>query len=62
MKYTSPEFPIHILDDLFVKFTSFNYGKIEERIKSINGFIELRKNSNIICTFPNYRNNKNWFD
>ena len=62
MKHKSPEFPIHILDALFVKFNGYNHGKIGERIKSINGFTELRKDSNIICACPNYRNDKNWFD
>ena len=62
MKHKSPEFPIHILDALFVKFKGYNHGKIGERIKSINGFTELRKDSNIICACPNYRNDKNWFD
>ena len=62
MKHKSPEFPIHILDSLFVKFNRYNYRKILERIKSINGFTELRKESNIIRACPNYRNKKNWFD
>ena len=62
MKHKSPDFPIHILDGLFVKFNGYNHGKIGERIKSINGFTELRKDTNIIRSCPNYRNDKNWFD
>ena len=62
LKYKSPEFPIHILDTLFVKFTGYNHRKIRERVKSIDGFTELRKDGNIICACPNYRNDKNWFD
>ena len=62
MKYKSLEFPIDILDSLFIKFNGYNYGKIGERIISINGFTELRKDSNIICTCLNYRNDKNQFD
>ena len=62
MKYKSPEFPIYILDSLFVKFNSYNHGKIGKGRKSINGFTELIKDSNIICACPNYRNNKNWFN
>ena len=54
-----PEFPIYILDALFVKFTGYNHGEIRERVKSINGFTELRKEGNIICTYLNYRNDNN---
>ena len=59
LKYKSPEFQIHILDTLFVKFNQYNYRKIRERIKSINSFTKLRKNRNIICAYPNYRDNTN---
>ena len=62
MKSKSPEFPTHVLDGLFHKFQGYNHGIVGERIKSIQGFTELKKDSNIIRACPSYRGEKNWFD
>ena len=62
MKNKTPQFPNHILDGLFVKFKGYNHGKIGNRIKSIVGFTEIRKNDNIIRACPAYRGERNWFD
>ena len=63
MKNKTPQFPTHILDGLFVKFMGYNHGTVGNRIRSIVGYTEIRKDTNsIIRACPSYRGEKNWFD
>ena len=54
MKSKSPEFPTHVLDGLFDKFYGYNHGIVGQRIKSIERFTELRKESSIIRACPSF--------
>ena len=47
------KFPIYIYMLFLLSLIDIIVEKIGEMIKIINGFTELRKDSNIICSYPN---------
>ena len=64
-KTSTPNFQSYVLNAFFDKFKGYNNGLEGKRIKSINGFTELRlthNQDNVIRACPHYRNEKDWFD